>query len=197
MTENVPPADSASAAQTKDASPAAVSATSNITANLRADYEALQNDLEQAQELASDFQQQLAGKSNEVAHFKALLEKTQLDLVRMDGHVVELRRERHRLANEAMEVVGLQAQLEQMTRERDHYLRESHALRSALTSSDGEMQNRLKQQEAELTRLRAALEVLRSRQINAIRPAGEKGGPVPPAPASRDDDASMDVSFGT
>jgi hypothetical protein len=40
-----------------------------LTFQLRADCEALRNDLEQAQELANDFRAQLSGKSNEAAHF--------------------------------------------------------------------------------------------------------------------------------
>jgi hypothetical protein len=47
----------------------------SLSANLRADYEAVQNDLEQATELAAEFQRQLAGKSNEVAELKQLLRR--------------------------------------------------------------------------------------------------------------------------
>jgi hypothetical protein len=180
MTENVPSAVSeASAAITTDASPVVAPASvANLTATLKADYEALQNDLEQAQELAADFQKQLAGKSNEVAHFKTLVEKTQLDLVRMEGHIVELRQERHRLANEAMVATGLQSKLELMTRERDHFRLEAHALRNALSASEGEFQKRLKLQDEEVTRLRRAFEILRARHIAAVRPPSERTAPA-------------------
>jgi DNA repair exonuclease SbcCD ATPase subunit len=142
----------------------------NLTATLRADYSALQNDLEQTQEMAADFQRQLAGKSNEVAHFKALLEKTREDLMRMDGHVADLRRERHRLANEAMIATALKERVKGLETERDQFRREAEALRSALTSSGAEHQQQIKLQEMEITRLRAALE--EARGVNP-QPPGE------------------------
>ena len=150
----------------------------NLTASLRADYLALHNDVEQAQELAADFQRQLAGKSNEVAHFKALLEKTTQDLGRMETHVAELRAERHRLANEVMIAAERREALKDVAAERDQFRREVEALRSALTSSSGEFQERIKLQEMEITRLRAALEGLRSRPALAPRPSGDAAAGV-------------------
>lgn len=152
-----------------DLDPASIA---NLTATLRADYDALQNDLEQAQEMAADFQRQLAGKSNEVAHFKALLEKTSGDLVRMEGHTAELRQERHRLANEVMIAAELKFSVEELRKERDQARRESEALRSALTSSSAEYQEKLRQQEMEILRLRAALESARAGQAGANPPSG-------------------------
>jgi len=73
-----------------------------LSGTLAADHAALQNDLEQAQELAADFQRQLAGKSNEYAQLKQLLEKTQADLTHLQTGIVQLRAERHHLANEVM-----------------------------------------------------------------------------------------------
>lgn len=143
----------------------AKTAIGNLTATLRADYAALQNDLEQAQELAADFQRQLAGKSNEVAHFKALLEKTQQDLIRMEGHVGELRQERHRLANQAMQTTGQNAEMEEIKRERDHFRKEVETLRTALTKSCAEAETKIQQQDKELTRLRAAFEMIRAKAI--------------------------------
>src|SRR3954470_15918055 len=73
-----------------------------LSAQLRANCEALRNDLEQAQGLASDFQAQLNGKSNEAAHFKQVLEKTQQNLERLQSDILRLREERHSLANDVM-----------------------------------------------------------------------------------------------
>jgi chromosome segregation ATPase len=134
----------------------------NLTSSLRADYAAIQNDLEQAQEMAADFQRQLAGKSNEVAHFKCLLEKTQEDLVRLEGHIAELRKERHRLANEVMIATAMKEKMKDISAERDQFRREAEALRSALTTSGSEHQEQVKLQEMEITRLRAALETARA-----------------------------------
>src|SRR4051812_31662973 len=77
--------------------PAAVNPV--LSATLSADYEALQNDMEQAKDLAADFQRQLAGKSNEFAQLKQLFEKTSADLAHLQEGIVELRAERHRFAN--------------------------------------------------------------------------------------------------
>ena len=91
----------------------------NLSGTLTADYVALENDLVQAQELAADFQRQLAGKSNEHAQLKQIFEKTQADLAHLQEGIVELRAERHRLANEAMRATAFQAKLAMVTAERD------------------------------------------------------------------------------
>jgi len=83
----------------------------SLTGSLTAEYEALQNDLEQAKLLASDYQSQLSDKSNDVAGLKLTLEKTVADLEKLQAHIVALREERHRLANEVMKVVSLEAKL--------------------------------------------------------------------------------------
>lgn len=83
----------------------------SLTGNLNAEYEALQNDLEQAKLLAADYQNQLSDKSNDVAALKSTLEKTAADLERLQANIVALREERHRLANEVMKVVSLEAKL--------------------------------------------------------------------------------------
>jgi chromosome segregation ATPase len=88
-----------------------------LTGNLNAEYEALQNDLEQAKLLAVDYQNQLSDKSNAYAALKLALEKTTSDLQKLQLHIVALREERHRLANEVMKVVSLEAKLAAVTEE--------------------------------------------------------------------------------
>lgn len=90
-----------------------------ITRNIRSDYEAIVNDLEQAHALAADFQQELRGKSNEVAHMKQLLQKTDEDLANLKLGITSLREERHRLANEVMIAQGTGMKLKRMTEDRD------------------------------------------------------------------------------
>src|SRR5260221_4843532 len=90
-----------------------------ITASLRADYEALRNDVQQANELAAHFQRDLAGKSNEFAQLKQLFDKTSADLTHLQTAIAALREERHRLANAAMRATALQAKLTTTTAERD------------------------------------------------------------------------------
>ncbi len=82
-----------------------------LTGNLTAEYEALQNDLEQAKLLAADYQNQLSNKTNDYAALKRTLEKTFGDLEKLQSHIIALREERHKLANEVMKVVSLEAKL--------------------------------------------------------------------------------------
>jgi chromosome segregation ATPase len=149
-------------------------ATSPLGASLQSDYEALRNDLEQANDLAADFQRQLAGKSNEVAHFKSLLERTKVDLGRLDAHVQELRKERHRLANEVMRSAALEQQLRRSNEEIDRLKVEVDTLRSAGGNRVEELLLVSEEQQKEITRLRAALEVLK-RSKPGTAPAPEDG----------------------
>ena len=94
----------------------------NLTKSLSADYEALKNDLEQANEFAADLQKELAGSKNDAAHFKQVFEKTQRDLAHLQDGIVALRKERHTLANEAMRATALDLKLKTIAHERDSLL---------------------------------------------------------------------------
>jgi len=94
----------------------------NLTRALSADYEALKNDLEQANEFAVDLQKELAGSKNDVAHFKQVVEKTQRDLAQLQDGIVALRKERHKFANEAMRATALEMKLKAVAHERDGLL---------------------------------------------------------------------------
>ena len=90
-----------------------------LGSSVAADLEAVRNDMEQARELAAEYQRELAGKSNELAALKQLFEKTREHLIQLQTSITKLRDERHRLANEAMRAEALQRKLEQVTAERD------------------------------------------------------------------------------
>ncbi len=105
----------------------------NLSASLRADYEALQNDVQQAKELAGEFQRQLAGKSNEFADLKRLFEKTRNDLVRLEANITEIREERHRLANKAMEAIAFERRITERDAEIEKLKAEIDSLRNELS----------------------------------------------------------------
>ncbi len=130
-----------------------------LSANLRGDYEALQNDVEQARLLAADFQQQLSGKSNEVAHLKQIFEKTARDLAHLQEGITALREERHRLANEAMRAVALEHRLAKMEAE-------NQRLRGEAEKAAGREHAR----ESQIAALTTETERLR-RQLEAAAPA--------------------------
>ena len=88
-----------------------------LSSKLTADYAALQNDLLQAKLLAADYQHQLCDKSNDFAVLKLALEKTTGDLEKLQAHIVALREERHKLANEVMRGVSLEVKLAAATKE--------------------------------------------------------------------------------
>ncbi len=144
----------------------------SLSATLRAEYDALQNDVEQAHELAAEFQRQLAGKSNEVAEFKQLFEKTQKDLTRLQASITELREERHRLANEAMRATAFERRLTETTADRDRLLKELDLAKQAASRGDDESERRLLERDAHIARLSMQLTELRE-----TTPA-----PRPPAP---------------
>ena len=91
----------------------------NISRSLGADYEALKNDLEQANEFAGELQNEVAANKNEVAHFRQLFAKTRDDLDRLQESIVALRTERHSLANEVMRARGAEHKLKVVSGERD------------------------------------------------------------------------------
>ena len=90
-----------------------------ITRSLGADYEALRNDLQQANEFASELQSELAANKNDAAHSRQLFEKTSVDLERLQESILALRRERHELANEVMKARSAEAKLGVAITERD------------------------------------------------------------------------------
>lgn len=138
-------------------------------ASLQADYEALKNDLEQATDLAADFQRQLAGKSNEVAHFKNLVERMQTDLNRLENHVKQLREERHRLANEVMRADAYDLEARKLRAENARLHAELDILRKLTAVELGETNQ---QKRHEIEQMRAAILKL-SRQNSTNVPGSE------------------------
>lgn len=102
----------------------------NLSAAVKADYQALQNDLHQARELAADFQRQLSGQTNEQALLKQLLAKTQNDLAKLQTSITDLREERHRLANHAFEAIALREKLKRSEQENVKLQKELDELRA-------------------------------------------------------------------
>lgn len=79
---------------------------------VQADYMALANDLAQAQSLAASLEIELSGKTNELANFKHVWERTQADLAKLERDIEELRKERHALANQAQRGQAYEYQFE-------------------------------------------------------------------------------------
>ena len=112
-------AEISESAEGEDVAPSHGAVNTQLSASLRADFEALQNDFEQANAMTVDLQCQLAGKSNEFAQLKHHFEKTSRNLAQLQRDIEELREERHRLANEAMMVTALEMSLQKSIEERN------------------------------------------------------------------------------
>lgn len=196
-----------------DAPVAAPLINPNLGATLSADYEALQNDMQQAKELAADFQRQLAGKSNEFAQLKQLFEKTISDLAQLQTGIVELRAERHRLANEAMRATAFQLKLNKVTSERDQLGVELELVRAALGRSAEEMARTLHARDTQIAGLVIELVTLKDTLAEERRAAGRghpaksaarDAAPETPAqitvsggPKAEAADQFIDISFGS
>jgi len=156
-----------------------------LSASLSADYEALQNDMEQAQELAADFQRQLAGKSNEFAQLKQLFEKTQKDLTHLQTGIAELRAERHRLANEAMRATAFEMKLAKMTEERDRLRADLAIMQANLAKAADEGAAGIRERDAMIVSLVKELETLKLELSDVRRADGGGSAPRRPAPTAR------------
>lgn len=116
---------------------------SNLGTSMSLEYGAIVRDVHRAHDLCAEFQRQLAGKATELDEFKRLFEKTQSDLSQLQASIVEMRAERHRLANEAMRAAALRRKVAEITAERDRLLaqlglaKENDAAPRATVETDG------------------------------------------------------------
>ena len=165
--------------------------------------------MEQAQELAADFQRQLAGKSNEFAQLKQVFEKTQKDLTHLQTGIAELRAERHRLANEAMRATAFEMKLAKMTDERDRLRADLTIMQTNLAKAAEEGAAGVRERDAMIVSLVRELEIVKLELADARRATGEGHGsrrPVvearpaqPPrtsAPKPAPVEEFIDISFG-
>jgi septal ring factor EnvC (AmiA/AmiB activator) len=164
--------------------PDPVRVNSSISATLRSDYEALRNDVQQANELAAEFQRQLSGKSNDFAQLKQLFEKTQEDLSHLNAGIAALREERHRLANEAMKGEAYKMKLASVTNERARLRIDLEVIRNALAASKEEMTRCLYQRDKQIAELTVENTQLKHALLEARRRSAESAPSPSPAPAA-------------
>jgi len=202
--ETPQPEPAAGASPRVDDASAARLVNPNLSGALTADYAALQNDLVQAQELAADFQRQLAGKSNEHAQLKQIFEKTQADLAHLQEGIIELRAERHRLANEAMRATAFQAKLAKVTAERDRLRIDLEVLLKTLAKMGDEMtiamrdrDRRIAELVVEMVGLRQALAEAKGGASLPATSAPAAGAPANTPPESSEEESVEIISLET
>ena len=157
----------------------------NLTATLTMELEALKNDFEQANELTSAYQQQLAGKSNELATTKILFEKTKADIAHLQTSIQELRAERHRLANQVMKATALEAKCASLTTERDRLKDHLLALQQSLTAAAEEVTRCVGERESQIEWFTLQLQMLKQQQAAARAVLGMGLAEKPPDPDAR------------
>ena len=110
-------------ADTESGSEPQVESTAPPTAGLGASatdgLAALQKDLEEARRVAREQQVILTGKDAELSSLREVFDRTKQHLVRLQRSINELRDERHRLGDEAMQVEALKRKVHVLTAERD------------------------------------------------------------------------------
>jgi chromosome segregation ATPase len=156
----------------------------SLSASLRENYEAVQEDLRQANELAANLENQLAGKSKEALHLKFLFEQTKAHLGHMQDGIVAMRMERHKLANEAMRAMGLDLMLARVTAERDRLKNELDGVIEALTTQNSEKSLHFDKRDHRIAEL--TFEVMKLRQeMEELRRNTPRPNPVAPVPRER------------
>ncbi len=161
---------------------AGVPVNPNLSARLSEDYDAVQEDLREANELAANLESQLAGKSKEVMHLRFLFEQTKTHLGHMQDGIEAMRRERHKLANEAMRAMGLDIMLKRVAAERDRYKTELEGVLEGLATEKAAQPLRFDKRDHQVAELTFELVKLRE-EVAALRKANAAPAPQPPSPA--------------
>ncbi len=140
-----------------------------LGSTMSADFEALRNDLDQAQDLAAEFQRQVAGKSNELAELRQVFEKTSRDLERMHADIGQMRQERHDLANRAMVAHALELKLARSVSDGERLRAEAAALQAAANAAAEQGKAEIRRLEIENARLLTQIEGLKLHGTSAPR----------------------------
>lgn len=173
----------------------------SLTAALVEDGDAVHEDLRLANEVAAQLETRLAGKSKELMHLKFLLEQTKASFGHMQDSVAAMRKERHKLANDAMRAQGLEmmlarvtAELARVTAERDRGKNELEGILEGLAAEKAEQahqglrfdkrDHRIAELTFELMQARQEVAGLR-RAIAHPAPAAAAPPPDPCAPEPR------------
>jgi chromosome segregation ATPase len=189
-----------------DAAQAAPVINPNLSAMLRADYEALKNDLEQANELTHAYQRELAGRSNEFADLKRLFERTQADLTKFQADIVELRKERHDLANQVMRGTAYEMKYHDVCAERNRLRVDLERVREALANHTSGIEKQVQERDARIAQLTVELHRLKEQLATARKSPGAVPATGGRPPVDSDtinicrmefgDDSPIDIQFG-
>jgi chromosome segregation ATPase len=157
----------------------------SLGAAVTQDYEAVQSDLRSANELAASLESQLAGKSKEVLHLRFLFDQTKTHLAHMQDGIVAMRKERHKLANEAMRAMGLDLMLKRVTAERDRLKVELEGVLEGIAAEKTSQPLRFDKRDHQIAELTFELVKLRA-EVAELRKANAAATPLAPPQASQE-----------
>ena len=162
---------------------AAVSAPTvnpSLGASVAQDYEAVQSDLQHANELAAKLESQLAGKSKEALHLRFLFEQTKTHLAHMQDGIIAMRNERHKLANEAMRAMGLDIMLKRVIAERDRMKNELEGVLEGIAAEKTAQPLRFDKRDHQIAELTFELVKLRTEAAELRKTNKALTPPAPP-----------------
>ncbi len=152
-----------------------------LGAALSQDYDAVQSDLQHANELAASLESKLAGKSKEVLHLRFLFDQTKTHLAHMQDGIIAMRKERHKLANEAMRAMGLDIMLKRVTAERDRLKIELDGVLEGIAAEKAAQPLRFDKRDHQIAELTFELVKLRA-EVADLRKTNPTPSPPQPPP---------------
>ena len=159
----------------------------SLGAAVTQDYEAVQADLQHANELAAKLESQLAGKSKEALHLRFLFDQTKTHLAHMQDGIIAMRKERHKLANEAMRAMGLDIMLKRVIAERDRLKIELEGVLEGIAAEKTAQPLRFDKRDHQIAELTFELVKLREevaalRKASPPQPPPQRAAEQPPRP---------------
>ena len=144
-------------------------------------YEVLQEDLLKANQLTANLEAELAGKSKEVLHLKFLFEQTKAHMGHMQDSIAAMRKERHKLANDAMRAMGLDIMVARLKAERDRLQNELNGVLEGLANENTQKALRFDKRDHQIAEL--TFEVMNLRQeVADLRRVNPRSAPASPPP---------------
>ena len=156
----------------------------NLGASLGENYEILQDDLRQVNEVAAGLNEELAGKSKQLRHLSFLIEQAKAHLGHMRDGIIAMRKERHKLANSVQGAPVMEKMLSRVTAERDQLRNElnrildGHAIED---SQKAQRELRFDKRDYQIAEMTFELTTLRQAAAESRR-TGPGPAPVPNEP---------------
>ena len=168
----------------------------SLGAAVSQDYEAVQSDLQNANELAAKLESQLAGKSKEALHLRFLFDQTKTHLAHMQDGILAMRKERHKLANEAMRAMGLDIMLKRVMAERDRLKTELDGVLEGIAAEKTAQPLRFDKRDHQIAELTFELVKLRT-EVTELRKNSAPPTPLPtPQPPAEKQPRPLKTSAG-